>query len=346
VFDLETGRTQVISGSMSEQDRIAAMRQSTLDGYRRMNAELEVSIANMRQESEMADQTRELREQTELLRNMSKEERGGSSSSYVPPPIIVAPSSYAPRQSKSEHSAEMQRVMDQDVEIQVLGLARRAKSFNSATKQVRESQLSAREGAEYGNLTCPNNEAFIKSLLQSYEGSFTDYAWKSVKVDPQTFTVTCSVLLDGKPYDFRFRVNLPVGTCRYEGGTALAKLAPPQAKSKITFLDEETPSANSTRGFDPSKPYTIEDPADKEEKFDPDAYLNDSKASDPNSSAAPQLKGKKSGPVLSKDTLKQAREAGIPDEESWDYLASKDERFAKARAAGRTLDELAEESSR
>jgi len=73
VFDLDTGRTQVISGSMSEDDKIAAMRQRTIDRYRRMNAELEASIASMRSEAEMARQTRELREQTELLRKIANE---------------------------------------------------------------------------------------------------------------------------------------------------------------------------------------------------------------------------------------------------------------------------------
>jgi hypothetical protein len=73
VFDLDTGRIQVINGSMSEDNSVAAMRQRTIEGYRRMNAELEVSIANMRAEAEMARQTRELREQTELLRKIANE---------------------------------------------------------------------------------------------------------------------------------------------------------------------------------------------------------------------------------------------------------------------------------
>ena len=73
VFDLDTGRIQVINGSVSENDRISAMRQRTIESYRRMNAELEVSIANMRAEAEMARQTRELREQTELLRKIANE---------------------------------------------------------------------------------------------------------------------------------------------------------------------------------------------------------------------------------------------------------------------------------
>jgi hypothetical protein len=73
VFDLDTGRIQVINGAISEDNSVAAMRQRTIEGYRRMNAELEVSIANMRAEAEMASQTRELREQTELLRKIANE---------------------------------------------------------------------------------------------------------------------------------------------------------------------------------------------------------------------------------------------------------------------------------
>lgn len=73
VFDLDTGRIQVINGSVSPDDSVAAMRQRTIDSYRRMNAELEVSIANMRAESEARAQLRELREQTELLRKIANE---------------------------------------------------------------------------------------------------------------------------------------------------------------------------------------------------------------------------------------------------------------------------------
>ncbi len=73
VFDLDSGRIQVINGTVSPDDSIAAMRQRTIESYRRMNAELEVSIANMRAQEEMARQTRELREQTELLRKIANE---------------------------------------------------------------------------------------------------------------------------------------------------------------------------------------------------------------------------------------------------------------------------------
>ena len=73
IFDLDTGRIQVINGSVSPDDSVAAMRQRTIDSYRRMNAELEASIANMRAESEAQAQLRELREQTELLRKIANE---------------------------------------------------------------------------------------------------------------------------------------------------------------------------------------------------------------------------------------------------------------------------------
>ena len=73
VFDLDSGRIQLINGRVSPDDGVAAIRQSTLEGYRRMNAELEVSIANMRAQAEMERQTRELREQTELLRKIANE---------------------------------------------------------------------------------------------------------------------------------------------------------------------------------------------------------------------------------------------------------------------------------
>ena len=73
IFDLDSGRIQVITGSFDQQDNITTMRQRTIEGYRRMNAELEVSIANMRAESEARAQLRELREQTELLRKIANE---------------------------------------------------------------------------------------------------------------------------------------------------------------------------------------------------------------------------------------------------------------------------------
>ena len=70
VFDLDSGRIQVINGNI---DSSANSRDESLARLRRMNAELEASIANMRQQEELARQTRELREQTELLRKIANE---------------------------------------------------------------------------------------------------------------------------------------------------------------------------------------------------------------------------------------------------------------------------------
>lgn len=70
VFDLDSGRIQVINGNI---DSSTSSRDDSIVRLRRMNAELEVSIANMRQQEELARQTRELREQTELLRKIANE---------------------------------------------------------------------------------------------------------------------------------------------------------------------------------------------------------------------------------------------------------------------------------
>jgi hypothetical protein len=70
VFDLDSGRIQVINGEI---DSTARAREESINRLRRINAELEVSLANMRQEAELSQQTRELREQTELLRKIANE---------------------------------------------------------------------------------------------------------------------------------------------------------------------------------------------------------------------------------------------------------------------------------
>lgn len=73
VVDYNTGNpVQIINGSIDQSDITAPIRRN-IEAYRRMNAELEASIANMRVEAEMARQTRELREQTELLRKIANE---------------------------------------------------------------------------------------------------------------------------------------------------------------------------------------------------------------------------------------------------------------------------------
>jgi hypothetical protein len=332
IVDLDSGRIQTFQGQTIDRDRDHRER---MESYKRITAETSASIDAMRQEGEMQQQTDELRKQTELLRKMSKEGSGGSSSSYMPPPRIVAPSSYVPptssvpQESKEERAAKFKAQHETSQINDAIRSAKGARSFNAGNKQPRERQLSANESPEFGDLNSPKNDKLIEGLLQGYKGNFTDYAWSAERVDDQTFIVTCSASLDGIAHDFRFRVNNAARTCRYEGGTALEKLAPPQAKRKITFLDEETPSVKSSEGFDPSKPYTIEEPADKEAKFDPDAYLMD----------ATWLEGNKI--VLNTKTLKEGREAGYSDEEIWSYLVSKDKSFAVERSAGRTLDQLA-----
>ena len=73
VTDYDTGRIRsVISGSVEHPD-ITRPIQKNIEAYRRMNAELEASIANMRAQAEMERQTHELREQTELLRKIANE---------------------------------------------------------------------------------------------------------------------------------------------------------------------------------------------------------------------------------------------------------------------------------
>jgi len=229
IVDLDSGRIQTFQGQTIDRDRDHRERMANYD---RMIAETSASIDAMRQEGEMQQQTYELRKQTELLRNMSKEGSGGSSSSYVPLTSSV------PQESKEERAARQKIFLD-DEYIRATGLAQKAKSFDAKTKKPLARQLSSEEGSDYENRNVPNNSDFIKSLLQIYGGHFTDYKWTVEKVDKQTYIAKCQVTLDGEQNDFRFRVNPLVGTCRYEGGTALGKLAPPKAKRTVTFLDEE-----------------------------------------------------------------------------------------------------------
>ena len=75
------------------------------------------------------------------------------------------------------------------------------------------------------------NEYQIKEWISNYAGEFTDYKWRAERIDTQTRLVVCEVSLDGTRHDFKFRVNPELGTCRYEGGTALEKLRASQRKS-------------------------------------------------------------------------------------------------------------------
>ena len=238
IVDLDSGGIQTFQGQTIDRDRDHRERMAN---YERISAEMSASINAMRQQGEMRNQTRELREQTELLRNMSEERSGESSTSYVPPPIIVAPPSYVPptssvpQESKEERAAREKRFLDNGRINQAMELAQKAKSFDARTKKPLARQLSSEEGSAYENRDVPNNSDFIKSLLQSYGGHFTDYKWTVEKVDEQTYIAKCQVTLDGEQNEFRFRVNPLVGTCRYESGTALDKISPPR---KFIPLDE------------------------------------------------------------------------------------------------------------
>ena len=231
VFDLQTGRSQVINGTVD----VPPQEETTLQRLRRMNAELAESNARLDADLAANRQLYEMREQTRLLEKISKGTASGSSASYVTPstyapaPVssyISTPSSSKPKETKEERAAREKRFLEDGRRDQAMRLAQDAKSFGGSSKRPRERQLSAKEGTEYGQLSSPDNEEFIQELLQGYQGSFTDYKWTVEKIDEQTYIVKCQVTLDGEQNEFRFRVNPLVGTCRYEGGTALTKLAP------------------------------------------------------------------------------------------------------------------------
>jgi glycosylphosphatidylinositol transamidase (GPIT) subunit GPI8 len=70
VFDLDSGRVQVIRGEI---EKPYQPYQPQIDAYRRIIADTQASIDRMRAESEARAQLRELREQTELLRKIANE---------------------------------------------------------------------------------------------------------------------------------------------------------------------------------------------------------------------------------------------------------------------------------
>jgi len=70
VFDLDSGRIQVIRGEVEQPYQ---PYQPQIDAYRRIIADTQASIDRMRAESEARAQLRELREQTELLRKIANE---------------------------------------------------------------------------------------------------------------------------------------------------------------------------------------------------------------------------------------------------------------------------------
>ena len=72
-YNLNNGEFLIIQGAIDSTTDPNQAHRERMARYRQMNAELEASITTMRAEAEMASQTRELREQTELLRKISNE---------------------------------------------------------------------------------------------------------------------------------------------------------------------------------------------------------------------------------------------------------------------------------
>ena len=72
-YNLNNGEFLIIQGTIDSTTDPNQAHRERMARYRQMNAELEASIATMRAEAEMASQTRELREQTELLRKIANE---------------------------------------------------------------------------------------------------------------------------------------------------------------------------------------------------------------------------------------------------------------------------------
>jgi hypothetical protein len=183
-----------------------------------MNAELETSIATMRQESEMRRQTREMREQTRLLEAMAQE-KSRPTVGYVPlaspdkSPVVPLP------------PAGGYAIAAKDPIL----IAKFAQNFDPKTRRPIKPKF------EGFSMQLSSNEQFTKGLVGNYAGDFTDYRWRQEKTDSQTYLVICEASLDGNTYDFRFKVNTEIGSCRYEGGTALEKLAPLQtSEEKVT----------------------------------------------------------------------------------------------------------------
>ena len=69
IYDLDSGRVQVISGSVDTQPR----ENPYLEALQRVNAELSESIARMDAELAASQQLSELREQTRLLRKIANQ---------------------------------------------------------------------------------------------------------------------------------------------------------------------------------------------------------------------------------------------------------------------------------
>ena len=69
IFDLDSGRIQVINGTINNQQQ----GETLLQKYRRLNAELDASIDRLNAETRSYQQMYELREQTRLLRQIANQ---------------------------------------------------------------------------------------------------------------------------------------------------------------------------------------------------------------------------------------------------------------------------------
>jgi hypothetical protein len=68
IYDLNSGRVQALNGNIMQPNN---PRDESIAILRRLNAELEVSLANQRQEYELRQQTYELQRQTRLLQEIA-----------------------------------------------------------------------------------------------------------------------------------------------------------------------------------------------------------------------------------------------------------------------------------
>jgi hypothetical protein len=246
-FDAQSGRTQVISGTLERQEPTGHEKlMSTYDDIIRSSQE---SVANMRAQSaqwELESQTRELEAQTNLLREMS--EKVVSQASTPPTVIVNTPvesTASAPIYSVAaavetvEPSVERGSGLDTAYILWLLAESKR-QSEESATIIPIEIAKSGRSFGRRGRLPTGermvvsdfhssdknSNEQLIKAAIQYYKGSVTNYRWRGQRVDEQTFLVICEVSLDGRMHDFRFEVNPKLETCMYVGGTGFDKLKP------------------------------------------------------------------------------------------------------------------------
>jgi hypothetical protein len=108
-----------------------------------------------------------------------------------------------------------------------INIAKTLRNFSGFRKQPLSGVVTAKDEEVADEDT---NDYLIREWITNYAGEFTDYEWRAEAIDKQTQLVFCEVSLDGQKYDFKFKVNHELWTCRYEGGTAYEKLRSNQKK--------------------------------------------------------------------------------------------------------------------